>query len=284
MILVTTAGKVGAEAARQLVRDGQRVRVLVRDPDSDNARMLAHAGVEVANGDLAVARSIDSALRGVSTVLLVSPAVPEHELAVVKAAAAAGVGHVVKVTSKAGPDSPIARRRDQSTIENGLITSGLGYTLLRGNFYMQNFLLMAPSIAASDNIASVTGRGRIAMVDTRDVASVAAAIVRNPAAHAGQTYWLSGPESLSYAGAAQILSIVLGRQITHLELTVDEQVRAMVEAGVPEAIAAMNAQALALAANGDSDWVTSDVPDLLRRPAGNFSTFVADHAAAFLPT
>jgi uncharacterized protein YbjT (DUF2867 family) len=53
----------------------------------------------------------------------------------------------VKITSKASADSPIARRRDQAKIESELIASGLGWTLLRNNAYMQNFLMLAPAIA-----------------------------------------------------------------------------------------------------------------------------------------
>ena len=142
MILITTAGKVGAEAARLLAQRGEPVRVLVRDPEKATA--LAQAGVEVAVGDLEVPATIDAAMRGVSTVVLVSPAIHRQELNVVDSAVRAGVGHVVKITSKASADSPIARRRDQAEIENGLIASGLGYTLLRNNAYMQNFLMVAP--------------------------------------------------------------------------------------------------------------------------------------------
>jgi len=122
-------------------------------------------------------------MRGISAVVLVSPAIPAQELNVVASAAAAGVGHVVKITSKASADSPIARRRDQTEIENGLIASGLGYTLLRNNAYMQNFLMLAPAIAKTGSFGSSTGDGRVGMVDTRDVAAVAAQIAATPAAH-----------------------------------------------------------------------------------------------------
>jgi hypothetical protein len=108
-------------------------------------------------------------MRGASAVVLVSPAIPAQELNVVGSAAGAGVGHVVKITSKASADSPIARRRDQTEIENGLIASGLGYTLLRNNAYMQNFLMLAPAIAETGSFGSSTGDGRVGMVDTRDV-------------------------------------------------------------------------------------------------------------------
>jgi len=171
------------------------VRVLVRDPEKATA--LAQAGADLAVGDLDVPATIDAAMRGISAVVLVSPAIPAQELNVVASAARAGVGHVMKITSKASADSPIARRRDQTGIENELIASGLGYRLLRNNAYMQKFLMLAPAIAKTSSFGSSAGDGRVGMVDTRDVAAFAAQIAASPAAHRGKTYWPTGPESLS---------------------------------------------------------------------------------------
>jgi uncharacterized protein YbjT (DUF2867 family) len=279
MILVTTAGKVGAETARVLAGQRKPVRILVRDPAK--AESLVQSGAEVVIGDLGVPAAVDAAMQGVSAVVLVSPALPAEELHVVTGAVRAGVGHVVKITSKASADSPIARRRDQARIENGLIASGIGYTLLRNNAYMQNFLMSAPAIAGTSSFGSAAGDGRIGMIDTRDVAAVAAAIAASPAEHAGKTYWPTGPESLSYRDAAAVFSTVLGRPITFHPLTYTEQKQAMVEAGVPEHIAEMNTQAITLFAEGDSDWVTDDVPSILGRPARTFEQFVHDNASAF---
>ncbi|MDQ1716833.1 MAG: hypothetical protein QOE89_786 [Pseudonocardiales bacterium] len=279
MILITTAGKVGAEAARRLAAQGEPVRVLVRDPEKATA--LMQAGVEVAEGDLAIPATIDAAMQGVSAVVLVSLAIPVQELNVVTSAVGAGVDHVVKITSKASADSPIARRRDQTEIENGLIASGLGYTLVTNNAYMQNFLMLARAIANTNSFGASTGDGRVGMIDTRDVAAVAAQIAVSPGIHARKTYWLTGPESLSYADAATTLSTVLDRPITFYPLTFDEQKQAMVDVGVPDNIAEMNTQAVTLFADGDSDWVTDDVPSILGRPARTFKQFVTDHAAAF---
>ena len=66
----------------------------------------------------------------------------------------AGVRHVIKITSKASADSPIARRRGQNEIEAGLAASGLEHTLLRANAYMQNFLALAPRIAKTSSFGS----------------------------------------------------------------------------------------------------------------------------------
>jgi uncharacterized protein YbjT (DUF2867 family) len=131
MILITTPGKVGAEAARLLATQDEPVRVLARKPEK--VATLSQAGVEVVEGDLEAPATIDAAMRDVSSVILVSLAIPTQELNIVDSAVRADVDHVVKITSKASADSPIARRRAQTEIEQGLIASGLGYTLLRNN-------------------------------------------------------------------------------------------------------------------------------------------------------
>jgi uncharacterized protein YbjT (DUF2867 family) len=281
VILVTTAGKVGAETARLLREQDVPVRVLVRDPDKAAAKALAAAGAEIAAGDLDGPASIDVAMAGVSAVVLVSPAVPAQELNVVASAARAGVAHVVKATSKASADSPIARRRGQAEIEAGLAASGIPHTLLRSNAYQQNVLALGPAIAAASSFGSAAGKGRAGMVDARDVAAVAAAIAVSPAAHAGKTYWLSGPELLSNYDVAAILSKLLGRTVTYRELTFEENKDAMIRAGVPEPVAQQNAQAFSLTADGDAEWLSDDVPAILGRPARSFEQFAADHAAAF---
>lgn len=281
MILITTAGKVGAEAARLLAQQQIPARVLVRDPASAKALELADKGVDVVAGDLRSSSSVEAAMRGIETVLLVSPAVPEQEIGVISAAVRAGARHVVKITNKAAPDSPIARQRGQAQIEAALADSGLGHTLVRSNAFMQNLLMLAPAIAASGGFGSSAGDGRIGMVDARDVAEVASRIAASPAEHVGKTYWPTGPAALSYPDAAAILTDVLGRPITFQTRTVEEDVRAMIAAGLPPTVAEDNARALGLFAQGDADYVTDDVPTLLGRSVRSFRVFAADHAQAF---
>ena len=100
MILITTAGKVGAEAARLLAQRGEPVRVLVRDPEKATA--LAQPGVDVAVGDLGVPATIDAAMRGISAVVLVSPAITVQELNVVASAVTAWAPHSPIVTPEHG--------------------------------------------------------------------------------------------------------------------------------------------------------------------------------------
>jgi uncharacterized protein YbjT (DUF2867 family) len=146
---------------------------------------------------------------------------------------------------------------------------------------MQNVLALAPAIAATSSFGSSAGQGRTGMVDARDVAAVAAEIAALPAPHAGKTYWLTGPGLISNYDIAAVLSRQLGRTITYRELSFEENKAAMIRAGVPAPIAEMNAQAFSMAASGDAEWITDDVPSLLGRPARSFEQFAADYATAF---
>jgi uncharacterized protein YbjT (DUF2867 family) len=279
MILVTTAGKVGSEAVRQLAQSGEQVRVLVRSPEKASA--LAHAGADVFEGDLEVPASVDEAMHGISRVILVTAPIVHQELNVIDSAVRAGVEHVVKITTKATADSPIARRRNHAEIENALIASGLGYTLLRNNAYMQNFLVMAPAIAKTDSFSTATGNGRIGHIDARDVAAVAAEIATSLSAYTGKTYWPTGPEALSGTEVAAVLSTVLGRTISFHPITYEEQKQAMINVGLPEPVAEDNARAVALMADGDCDYLTDDVPSILDQPVRTFEEFATNHAAMF---
>lgn len=280
MILVTGGtGKVGSAATRVLAERGVPVRALVRDPDK--AAVLAQLGAEIVVGDFTDPASLDKAVAGVSTVVLVSPAVPTQELAVVKAAVSAGVGHVVKATSRASEDSPVERRRGQAQIEAGLAASGLTYTLLRSNAYMQNFLALAPTIRAEHEFASSAGTGRVGLIDARDVGATAAEIAAAPDRLGGRSYWLTGPDLLSYFDAAAILSEVVGHTITFTIRSETQDREAMLSAGLPEKVATDNARAFSLIDRGDAAWLTDATCRLLGHAPRSFRGFVTEHRIEF---
>src|SRR6185312_5650443 len=103
----------------------------------------------------------------------------------------------------------------------------------------------------------------------------------SPSPHVGKTYWPTGREVLSGTEVAAVLSKVLRRTITFHAITFEEQRQAMLDVGLPEAVADDNATAVALMADGDCDYVTDDVPQILGRPAGSFERFAIDYVEAF---
>ena len=171
------------ENPRPIEFRAELVKTIRRHPD--RPADLTDLRVEVIAGDLADDTSVEAAIREVPTVILVTAPVLDYELRVITAATRTEVAHVIKITSSASPDSPIARPRDQSVIEAALIASGLDHTLLRNNVYMQNLLMLAPAIAKTSQFASSAGAGRIGFLDARDAVAVAVAGGANIAAVPG---------------------------------------------------------------------------------------------------
>lgn len=282
MILVTGAtGTVGSEAVRLLAAQHHPARALVRDPSRVAHRADLADEIEIVTGDFDHPDTLDAALAGVDTVILVSPAVPAQEIAVIDSAVRQGVTHLVKITSKASADSPVDRRRGQARIEAHLAATGLPHTLLRSNAYLQNLLALAPAVRQTRGFTMSAGDGPVGMIDARDVAAVATRIALAPAAHVGRTYRLTGPALVTYADIAKELSSTLGHDIEYRRTSPDEHRAAMIRAGVPEAVATSNAQAFGLIAEGDAAWLTDEVATLTGTAPRSLQEFLAEHAAAF---
>ncbi|MFE7119560.1 SDR family oxidoreductase [Streptomyces sp. NPDC057654] len=283
MIVVTGAtGKIGSETVRLLAEQGLATRALVRDPSRAPGGSFP-AGVDIAVGDFERTDTLDAAMRGADTVVLISPSVPEQEIAVIDSAARQGVKHVVKITNhKASASSPVGRRRDHARIEAHLRASGLGFTLLAPSIFMQNLFAFASVIKQTRGFVMSAGDGRFAMVDSRDVAATAAVVAAAPDDHAGRTYLLTGPELITYADVARALTDVLGHEIEYRRISPAEHRAAMIEAGVPESVAASNAQVFGLIAEGDADWRSDDVEAVTGVPPRGVRTFLADHVSAFV--
>jgi uncharacterized protein YbjT (DUF2867 family) len=278
MILVTGAtGKVGSEAVRLLSAGQHATRALVRD----RSRAPHGGDVEIVVGDFDRPDTVDSAMRGVDTVILVSPAVPAQEIAVIDSAVRQGVTHIVKITSKASADSPVDRRRGQARIEEHLEAAGPAHTLLRSNAYLQNLLALAPTVKQARAFTMSAGDGQVGMIDARDVAAAAVAVATAPGEHRGRTYRLTGPALITYTDVAKELSAALGQEVEYRRVRPDDHRAAMIRAGVPEAVATSNAQAFGLIADGDAAWLTGDVAALTGTEPRGLRAFVADHLAAF---
>lgn len=265
MILVTGAtGKIGREAVRLL----GPVRTLVRTPSG---------GTDEVIGDFDRPDTLDAALCDVGTLLLIGPAVAA-QIAVLDRAVAHGVRHVVRVTNhKAVGDSPVARRREHARIDARLKASGMEYTLLAPNFFMQNLLALAPEIAGTSGFSSSAGDGRIGMIDARDVAAAAAAITTDPAAHAGRTYLLTGPELVTFAEVAREWASATGRPVEYRRISAEEHRAVMESNGVPEA--GSNAQVFELLAQGDGAWLSGDFAAVTGGAPRGLRAFLADYCS-----
>ena len=278
MILVTGAtGQIGSAVLENLA-GVPGVRALVREP--------AELGdVDVAVGSFDDAPSLAAALDGVDTVFLTgrdNPDQVDQHGRVLDAARAAGVRHVVKLSAIAAcADSPVALMRWHDAVEDRLRASGFAWTFLRPHLYMQNLLRLAGDVAEHGTVAAPMGDRRFPLVDTRDVAAAAAAVLRDPAPHAGRTYTLTGPRALSYHDVAGAIGELLDRPVAYEALPPGEFRDGLLAAGIPQ-WRADDLAAIAAAYTDDENVPSRDLEDLLGRPATGIEQFLADHRERYL--
>jgi len=283
MILVTGAtGHVGSDVLTRLAAANTPARAVVHS--EGKAAALRDAGIETVVADLDDPATLRPALAGVDHVLLISPLHQQQgarERAVIDAAKAAGVAHVVKLSAfGVGPAAPVSFARTQYDIEQALERSGMEYTHLRPNGFMQNFVQNAPAIVGQGALYGSTGDGKISFIDVRDIADVAV-LALTQEGHAGKIYSLTGPEALSYGDVAAVFSRELGREVRYVDMPPDAFKGALSQAGVPEWTAGALGELYAMYREGHASAVTGTVQDLTGRPARTLATFVCDNAATF---
>lgn len=275
MILITGAsGTIGGAVVQLLSEAGVAVRAMTRDP----ARVSAD--VPVVRGDFRDPPS----LAGVDTVFLI--VLPGQDLTLLDAARAAGVGKVVLLsaigTGERVGDSVVGPWF--ASAERAVRASGMDWTVLRPTNFASNSLRWLAEITEGKPIADASAGVPDGVVDPRDVAAVAAAALTS-SDHNGQTYTLTGPELLTLADQAAVLSRVLHRPVRTEVVTVAEA-RALAEElfrahGLDVAIVDGYLAALAWGRTGGAAVLSDDVPRILGRPATTFETWVRDHADAF---
>jgi NAD(P)H dehydrogenase (quinone) len=227
-----STGGLGGMVARQLAAAGSAQRLLVRDaaraPELENA-----AAVVCTYSDPEAARQ---ALDGAKVLFMVSAAEAEDRLdehfTFIDAAAGAGVEHVVYTSIyRCAPDSTFTLARDHYATEEHIKASGMEFTFLRNNLYL-DFL---PLMTGEDGvIRGPAGEGTFSGVAREDIARCALAVLRDPAIHKGKTYNLTGPEELSLSRAAEVLTAGTGRTVGYHPETVEEAYSSRASYGAPQ--------------------------------------------------
>ena len=282
MILVTGAtGKVGQEVVRQLATAGVPARALVRDPT--RATHIRIPGIEVVVGDLERPETLPAAFAGVDRVFLLTPAAPDQvalQSNALEAGRRAGAGRIVKLSVAGGPDAGTQIGRWHWATEKQIEASGLGFTFLRPTLYMQQILAYAPSIAATGSFSAPMGAGEIAVVDTRDVASVAVAALTEDG-HDRRIYDLTGPEALSYDRMADAISDAIGKKVVYAHVPPEYTKKQMLADGFPRWLVDDMLVLASSFRDGYGAAVTSTVAEVTKHPPRSFRQFARDYANVF---
>lgn len=282
MILVTgSSGSVGGAVLGELLRLKAPVRGLYRS-EADAAKAVA--GVETAIADFADAAALDRALKGVEKVFLVCSPIPELvalETNVVDACVRNGVKHVLLNSAYGAGQWNKSFPSWHFAVEERLKASGLAYTIIRPESFMQNMVTyFAGSIKTDHAFYTAGGDAPLAFIDVRDIAAAAGAVLTQDG-HPGKTYTLTGSEAISYGEVAARISKLLGTTVNYVAITPEQSKQAMEGMGMP----AWQVQALvdlaAFYTEGPGAEVTEDVRTVLGRAPILFDQFLNDYSGSF---
>ena len=220
MILLTGAtGKTGSATAKALNEKGITFRALIRNEEKRGD--IESLGGEVVIGSIENKEAVDQSMVDVETALILLPN-SENQLSLEKqlvdSAKQAGAKRVVKMSSiEATPDatSPIPKLHLES--EEYIKQSGLNWTMIKPNFYMQNLLASAGTIKDQGKIFLPMGEGKTGMIDTTDVGKVLAKVLSEDG-HESMNHEITGPEILSFNEVAEIFSKGLDKQVDYVDV------------------------------------------------------------------
>lgn len=277
-------GNIGSHLVDVLKKMGVSVRAGAHSQKS--RQVLAAKGVEVVDIDFQDKQSIVNALKGCTKAFSLSPIAPnlaEMGLNFIEAAKESGVEYVLR-SSGMGADNPLAISlgREHRKVEIALESSGLDYSIIRPNSFMQNYInFTGETIRTGNAMYLPMGDGRISLIDACDVADVAAEILIN-STHAGMAYTLTGPEAISNQEIAALLSEVTGRQITYIDIPEQKTRESMLNIGMPEIITEWILELYAINKAGYTAELSTSVKDILGREARTFKTFAHQNAPSFI--
>ena len=192
-------------------------------------------------GDFSKPETLDSAFAGGKKLLLISTndggdRVAQHTAAI-EAARRAGIRHIVYTSFiNATPENPAVGARDHRLTEDALRKSGLAYTILRNQLYMDSLVAEAADAVATGDLYTNAGKGKWAPVARRDCGAVAAVVLTTPG-HERKTYDITGPDLINRQDFAKLVMDVTGKRIRVIEMDDATFIQRAVRSGMPEAAA-----------------------------------------------
>jgi uncharacterized protein YbjT (DUF2867 family) len=170
--------------------------------------------------------------------------------------------------------------REHHEVDEEVRKGPAGWSLLKPHLYMQNLLRAANAVRREGKLAAPMGPNRFPLVDTRDVGAAAAIVLRDPGAHAGKEYALTGPVAVSYEEVAKALTAISGHAVTYEAVAPSEFEDRLRTAQMP-GWRAYDLAHIASAYGTRKNIVSPDLPMLLGRRSRSLSEFLEDHRLAY---
>ena len=270
MILVTGAsGNVGGAVTQSLLTRRIPFRIGTRRPESAEAVAL----------DFRDPRTFRTAVRGCDAVFLLRPPAISSTRKTLNpfldAARAEGVRQIVFLSVAGAPNNPLI---PHFAVEQRLKRGPGDWTILRSGFFAQNFgEAYRQDIVEESRLFVPAGEGRVAFVDVRDIAEVAAGALIDPALHSHKIYTLTGSEAIGFAEAAEILSCELHRSVSYQPASVFAYYRHLRRRRLPIGQILVQTMLHVGLRFGQAEAIDETLPCLLGHASRTFADYVRDY-------
>jgi ergot alkaloid biosynthesis protein len=275
-ILVTGGtGKTGGRLARRLVYLGHRVKIATRTPQP-------FPGADSIRFDWNDPATHEAALTAVDRIYLVAPVGDPDPHPVMAAfidrALASGVRRFVLLSASSLPEGGPA----MGSVHRLLRETAPEWSVLRPTWFMQNFSEQQHRLTIRDEgvIYSATAAGRVPFIDADDIAEVAARSLLDDRPH-NTDHIITGPEALTYADVAHILTDILGRPIRHADISASALADRHIAQGMDPTYATLLAAMDTAIAAGSEDRTTDTVERVTGRAPRSFRAFAQSAVEAW---
>lgn len=282
IFIAGAAGNIGSALVEELE---DRDAIVAGVHSLESAESVAAKGVEARAFDFADTESMASAMAGCDRLFLVLPFAEQlarYGRAAVDAAKAAGVEYVVRSSAYgASSDAHWRLGREQGMVDQFVEDSGIPFTVLRPNSFMQNFTGALAPMVRSGVIKLPEEDYAVSYIDARDIAACAARLLTDNEGHAGNFYALTGPAGLTLRQVAETIAAAAGTGVEYVPVEEEAYIAALDEAGVPEWNRNMLVSLSRVIKLGMMGNVTQAVEYLTGAPARTFHGFAAEFAGAW---
>ncbi|MCP3923078.1 MAG: SDR family oxidoreductase [Desulfobacterales bacterium] len=283
MLFVTGAtGKTGQKLVKYLSEKNERFQIGVRSPEKTS--FVERKNIEIINFDFMDINSINTALKNVDKLFLLTPII-ENQVEITKqivdVAKKSGVNYIVKLSAIGSEDNrDLQLIRWHRETDRYIEESGISFTILRPNSFMDNFINYGASIKTDGKLYMPRGEGKVSYISVEDVAAVACEVLTTKG-HKNKIYDITGPEAISVSDVALAISKATGRPVEYVDIPEKIARQTMESAGYPKWMTEILMEVNNAIKAGTLSEVTTVARDITGKFTANIKEWAITNADAF---
>lgn len=281
MILITGAnGHLGSATIDFLLKKNPDANIAGLVRSEERGAELKEMGAEIRTGDYFDTASLDEAMKGIETLLLISTSTMENRVKqhknVIEAAKKAGVNHVYYTSMLQVEKRLSPLNSDHHETEKILKNSGLSYTIHRHTFYTEFFPLYLGEALETGNWVFPSNGQKANFALRTEMAEALANGLAEPGKHENKICEITSSKGYTFEEYAKILSDVTGKQINYTDVSIEDFVEGLKNAGLPDETIAISQISAATVANGALAYTSNELETLLGRKPTNTAEFIKE--------